>query len=75
MTDLLNRYLNYLHEYTSYNPDGSRYGMMMQRWNPAGGGVSNPATSISQKFVKKDVEVKIKDEKKGGKEKTKTPTK
>lgn len=58
-------------EYTSYNPDGSSYGMTLQRWNPAGSGVSEPAKNLSQKIVKKDIEVKIKDEKKGGKQKTK----
>lgn len=67
MSDLINRYLNYLYEYTSYNPDGSRYGMMMQKWSPPEGGALGPSTTISQKFVKKDVEVKIKNEKKGGK--------
>jgi len=71
MSNLLDRYLNYLYELTTYNPSGSGYGMMLQRWNPPGGGASNPATTISQKFVKKDVEIKIKDDKKGEKKKIK----
>ncbi len=76
MSNLVDRYLNYLFEYTTYNPSGSGYGMMLQRWNIAGSGVvgknaPNPAGNITQKIVKKDIEIKTKDEKKGGKKKSK----
>lgn len=52
-------------EYTSYNPRGSGYGMMLQRWgwtqaNPISKGIDTTNAHPSQKDVKKDIEVKIK---------------
>lgn len=63
-------------EYTSYNPNGSGYGMMLQRWNLSGssaGGTSSPVQSApsSQKNVKSDIVVKIKKLKKKSKKKRK----
>jgi len=57
-------------EYTSYNPHGSGYGMMLQRWSytkadpMARGGINTTSAYPSQKTVKKDVTVTFKTRKK-----------
>lgn len=61
-------------EYTTFNPSGDGYGRMMQRWNIAGSGVMGPNTPVqsapsSQKSVKQDIVIKIKDLEKKAKEK------
>jgi hypothetical protein len=63
-----------VNEYTSYNPHGDGYGRMMQRWNIAGSGVMGQNTPVqsapsSQKSVKQDIIIKIKDLEKKAKEK------
>lgn len=61
-------------EYTTYNPHGSGYGMMLQRWSytkadPMAKGIDSSNAYPSQKSVKKDIEVKIKTDKKKGEKK------
>lgn len=60
-------------EYTSFNPHGSGYGMILQRWNISGSGAKTPnepiqSASSSQKSVKPKILIKIKKLKKKAKE-------
>ncbi|MGD2072027.1 MAG: hypothetical protein PVG65_00855 [Candidatus Thorarchaeota archaeon] len=60
-------------EYTTYNPSGSGYGRLLQRWGTTSKDTKSPVLpkAISQKLVRKDIKIKVKNDKKGGKKKIK----
>lgn len=63
---------NKVEEYTSYNPHGSGYGMMLQRWNLSGSAATGANTAVqsspsSQKQVTKNIVIKLKGVKKRSK--------